>query len=181
MARTARDGDFAAFYAATWGRTVACACAVTSDLGAAEDVSQEAYARAWSRWQRLREYDEPAAWVRQVATREAVSRWRRARTAMGHAKSQREPEPHPPPDENTVLLVDALSQLPTAQRGALVLHHLAGMPVDEVARVEHSRPGTIKARLSRGRTALAALLGDVETPTPTDPRHATTEQEARHA
>jgi RNA polymerase sigma-70 factor (ECF subfamily) len=41
-----------------------------------------------------------------------------------------------------------------------VLHHLAELPVSEVARLEHCPEGTVKARLSRGRAALGELLGD---------------------
>lgn len=167
-----RERDFTAFYDATWGRTVACAYAVTGDLGAAEEIAQEAYTRAWSRWSRLRSYDEPSAWVRQVASRLAVSRWRRARTALTHLARQRPPEPVRGPDESSVLLVRALRELPEPQRRALVLHHLAGLPVAEVAAIEGCPEGTVKARLSRGRTALAARLGDDTTPsTDQEPHH----------
>jgi RNA polymerase sigma-70 factor (ECF subfamily) len=56
--------------------------------------------------------------------------------------------------------VDALRRLPEPQRRALVLHHLCDLPVREVAAETGAAEGTVKARLSRGRTALAALLGD---------------------
>lgn len=154
------DADFAAFYDATWNRTVACAYAVSGDFGAAEEIAQEAYTRAWPRWSKLRAYDEPGAWVRQVATRLAVSRWRRHRTALRHLATTRGPEPVRGPDGSTVALVAALRELPEAQRRALVLHHLAGFPVAEVATIERCPEGTVKARLSRGRTALAQLLGE---------------------
>jgi RNA polymerase sigma-70 factor, ECF subfamily len=150
--------DFAAFYDATWPRTVACAYAMTGILNDAEDLAQEAYSRAWPRWSSLREYDDPGAWVRQVATRLAVSRWRRARTAVGFLARSREPEPAPPPSEATAALVAALKQLPETQRRAIVLHHLGDLPLSEIARIEHCPEGTVKARLSRGRAALATLL-----------------------
>lgn len=157
------ERDFTAFYDATWGRTVACAYALTGELAAAEDLAQEAYARAWPRWRSLKEYDDPGAWVRQVATRLAVSRWRRTRTAVRFLARQKAPETAAPPSETTMLLVGALKQLPEAQRRALVLHHLAELPVAEVARLEHCPEGTVKARLARGRAALAELLGDSST------------------
>ncbi|GAA5146387.1 SigE family RNA polymerase sigma factor [Nocardioides marinquilinus] len=172
---TSRERDFAAFYDATWGRTVACAYAVTGDLAVAEELAQEAYTRAWSRWSRLRGYDEPAAWVRQVATRLAVSSWRRRRTATAWLGRQRPPEPARGPDETSVALVRALRELPEAQRRALVLHHLAGLPVAEVAAVERCPEGTVKARLSRGRAALAVLLdpsNDTPDNTDAEPSHA---------
>jgi RNA polymerase sigma-70 factor, ECF subfamily len=156
---TTVEDQFTAFYDATWGRTVACAYAVTGDVGAAEEVAQEAYTRAWPRWSTLSTYDDPGAWVRQVATREAVSRWRRSRTAMRHLARSRPPEPAPPPSENSVALTAALRQLPEAQQRALVLHHLAGFSVADIARLESCPEGTVKARLSRGRAALGSILG----------------------
>jgi RNA polymerase sigma-70 factor (ECF subfamily) len=57
-----------------------------------------------------------------------------------------------------VALVAALARLPLAQRTAIVLHHLVGMPVTEIARETGTPEGTVKARLSRGRRALAVLL-----------------------
>ena len=153
-----RERDFTAFYDATWARTVACAYAMTGVLGDAEDLAQEAYSRAWPRWSSLREYDDPGAWVRQVATRLAVSRWRRARTAARFLASSRGPEHVAPPSETTAALVGALKQLPEAQRRAVVLHYLGELPVGEIARIEHCPEGTVKARLFRGRAALATLL-----------------------
>ncbi|MGI3786692.1 MAG: hypothetical protein ACRYG2_38595 [Janthinobacterium lividum] len=38
--------EYSAFYETTWSRTVACAYAVVGELGAAEDIAQEAYTRA---------------------------------------------------------------------------------------------------------------------------------------
>jgi RNA polymerase sigma-70 factor (ECF subfamily) len=58
----------------------------------------------------------------------------------------------------TAVLVAALRQLPEAQRRAIVLHHLGELPVLEVARIEKCPEGTVKARLARGRAALATIL-----------------------
>ncbi len=155
---SSRERDFTGFYDATWSRTVACAYAMTGDLGEAEDLAQEAYSRAWPRWSSLREYDDPGAWVRHVVTRLAVSRWRRTRTAAVFLARSRGPEPAPPTSETSPALVAALKQLPAAQRRAVVLHHLGELPVAEIAQIEHCPEGTVKARLSRGRAALASLL-----------------------
>jgi RNA polymerase sigma-70 factor (ECF subfamily) len=160
--------EFAEFYDATWGRTLACTYAMTGDLGIAEELAQEAYTRAWTRWSQLTSYDEPGAWVRQVATRLAVSRWRRTKVAQAwHARNRRE-SVVAPPDETSAALVAALRQLPEAQRRAIVLHHLGDLPVDEVARIEKCPSGTVKARLSRGRAALALLLADAPAPSPSN-------------
>jgi len=153
-----REREFTEFYDATWPRTVACTYALTGDLGEAQDLAQEAYSRAWPRWSSLCRYDDPGAWVRQVATRLAVSRWRRAGTAAKFLSRSRGPEPAAPPSEATLDLVAALRQLPQVQRRAVVLHHFGELSIVEIARIEKCPEGTIKARLARGRTALAHLL-----------------------
>ena len=154
------EPEFAQFYDATWARTLACTYAMTGDIGVAEELAQEAYTRAWSRWSQISRYDEPGAWVRQVATRLAVSRLRRSRAAKAWQHHTRHVSQVAPPDETSALLVAALRQLPEAQRRAIVLHHLADLPVDEVARLEKCPSGTVKARLSRGRAALGEILAD---------------------
>jgi RNA polymerase sigma factor (sigma-70 family) len=56
-------------------------------------------------------------------------------------------------------LLEALRGLSIGQRQVLVLHYLVGMPVQEVARTLGVPSGTVKVRLARGRSALAAQLG----------------------
>jgi RNA polymerase sigma-70 factor (ECF subfamily) len=118
----------------------------------------EAYARAWQRWSTVENYADPEAWVRTVARRVAVSRWRRTRSALRAYRRAGPPPDLPGPNPDSLVLVDALAQLPLPQRTALVLHHLVGLPVADVAREMGVPVGTVKARLSRGRRALAVLL-----------------------
>ena len=59
-------------------------------------------------------------------------------------------------------LAEALRTLPMHQRQAIVLHHLADLPIEEVAATLGARSGTIKSWLARGRRALATRLGDPE-------------------
>ena len=65
-----------------------------------------------------------------------------------------------PPSDSHVAVVEALKRLPEAQRRVLVLHHLADLSVHEVAREVGAPESTVKARLSRGLAALAALLAE---------------------
>lgn len=81
MPPSARPVDFDEFYAATAQRLVRQLYALTGDLGDAQDIAQEAYARAWQRWARVSKYEAPEAWVRTVGLRLAVSRWRNAQNA----------------------------------------------------------------------------------------------------
>ncbi|MFF5229118.1 RNA polymerase sigma factor [Dactylosporangium sp. NPDC000521] len=154
------DADtFAEFYRATYRGLVAQLVAYTGDLGEAQDVAQEVYVRAWSRWRRISAYDDPRAWLGRVGHNLVISRWRRARTALaGWTRHGPPPPAVPGPDPATLDLVTALRRLPEPQRRALVLHHLGGFSVAEIARMEGASENTVKARLSRGRQALAPML-----------------------
>jgi RNA polymerase sigma-70 factor, ECF subfamily len=163
---TGPEASFDDFYRATSRRVLHHVYALTGDLAEAQDCVQEAYARAWQRWSRVSGHDDPEAWVRTVARRIAVSRWRRTRTAMGYLLHHGRPETMSAPSEDHALLVRALRGLSQAQRDAVVLHHLVGLSVDEVAQRTSSPVGTVKARLHRGRAALAGIIGDLDPPGP---------------
>ena len=57
-------------------------------------------------------------------------------------------------------LVAALRLIPVAQRQAIVLHHLVGMSVRDIAAEIGMSENAVKAQLSRGRRALVPLLND---------------------
>ena len=61
-----------------------------------------------------------------------------------------------------VALVSALRKIPETQRRAIVLHHLAGLSVEEIAHETGVPTGTVKARLARGRRALAPLVSEFD-------------------
>ena len=98
--------------------------------------------------------------MRTVAWRLAASRWRKAKNGVTAMLRHGPPEDTPEPGVDNVALVAALRQIPEAQRRAIVLHHLGGLSVAEVAHEVGAPEGTVKARLSRGRAALAELLAD---------------------
>lgn len=149
---------FDAFYRATRQRLFECIYALTGNAAEAQDAVHEAYARTWQRWSSVSGYGDPEAWVRTVARRIAVSRWRRARNRVLAHRRHGPPPPLPGPGADRVALVTALAKLPADQRVAIVLHHLCDLPVAAVAAETGVPVGTVKARLSRGRRALAALL-----------------------
>lgn len=150
--------DFDAFYQGTRQRVAATLYALTGDLAEAQDVTQEAYARAWQRWGTVATYDDPEAWVRTVARRIAYSGWRKARNRLTAYRRHGPAPPAAAPGDDTVALVAALRQLPLEQRETVVLHHIVGLSVEQVARQMGAPTGTVKTRLARGRRALSALL-----------------------
>jgi RNA polymerase sigma-70 factor (ECF subfamily) len=155
------EREFDDFYTASFQGVVAQVYAMIGDRDEAQECVQEAFVRAWAHRRKLETAEYPEAWVRTTAYRLAVSRWRRAMRGRRPAdRAVGTATVTPPPSEAHVALVAALKQLPEAQRQALVLHHIGDLPVPVVARQVGVPEGTIKARLSRGRTALAALLAD---------------------
>lgn len=159
--RTGAAG-FDAFYAASSPRVVRALHAMTGNLSEAQDAAQEGFARAWQRWDKLQDYDAPEAWVRTVAWRVAVSRARRAKVGLAKLRRHGPPPDVPGIEPDHVALVAALRQISADQRRAVVLHHVIGLSVAEIAAECDVPDGTVKARLSRGRTALAALLSEQE-------------------
>jgi RNA polymerase sigma-70 factor (ECF subfamily) len=153
------ERDFDPFYQAHYPGLVAMAYALLGDLGEAQDVVQEAFCRAWRRWDTINGYEHPVAWVRRVAMNLASSRWRHLRAARRHLRRERAVDV-PPLEPDHVVVVAALRTLPADLRRALVLHHLVDLPVAEVARELGVPVGTVKSWLHRGRAALAARLSD---------------------
>ncbi|WP_156725886.1 SigE family RNA polymerase sigma factor [Streptomyces apocyni] len=155
-----RSEDFDAFYTATAKRLVATVYAVTGDLAEAEDAVQEAYVRAWQRWERLTREGDPLPWVRTVAVRLAISTWRRTRNRL-LAQLRHGPDTDVPAlSADRVALIDALRELPPRQRQVVVLHHLLDLPVEQVAREVGASNGAVRTRLSRARRTLGERLAD---------------------
>jgi RNA polymerase sigma-70 factor (ECF subfamily) len=161
------ESEFDDFYTSSFGRVTGQLYAMIGDHDEAQDCVQEAFVRAWARRESLARAEYPEAWVRTTAYRLAVSRWRRKRLARRPADRALSPALHTEPaDESRVALVAALAHLPEKQRQALVLHHLCDLPIEAVAREVGAPEGTVKARLSRGRVALAALLAPTDLANP---------------
>ena len=155
------ETEFDEFYTASFTRLVGQLHAMIGNRDEAQDCVQEAFARAWSHRSRLDRVGHPEAWVRTTAYRLAVSRWRRTVVRRRPADRALQPErPVAGPGPDRVALLAALAELPLDQRRALVLHHLCDLSVAAVAAETGAPEGTVKARLSRGRAALAALLDD---------------------
>ncbi|MGC4779399.1 RNA polymerase sigma factor [Micromonospora chalcea] len=156
--RMGTGDDFDAFYAATSARVLHQVYAVCGDLGEAQDIVQEAYARAWARWSSLSGYDSPEAWVRTVAWRLAANRWRSVRRWLAARARLGASTEAPEPSPDRVAVLAALRQLPESQRRVVVLHYLSDLPISEIAETTGMPAGTVKVYLSRARTALAPLL-----------------------
>jgi RNA polymerase sigma-70 factor (ECF subfamily) len=150
--------DFGAHLEANYQRLVAQLYAITLDPGEAHDVVQEAYSRAWRSWVAISRTPDPSAWIRRVAVRSTIRSWRRAMARFGFGR------PRPigkGVDARTRAILASLARLSPAERRAVVLHHMAGATIDEIAAIEQVSTTLIEARLTRGRHVVVEGMADV--------------------
>ena len=141
--------EFTSFYTASFPRLVGQLYAMTGDRAEAQDAVQEAFVRAW---------------VRVTAWRIAASRWRRGQEGIRLMLLAARPDRAAGPGPDRVAFVEALRRVPAEQRRALVLYHLVDLTVEQIAAETGVRPGTVKARLARGRAALTPHLRETVAP-----------------
>jgi RNA polymerase sigma-70 factor (ECF subfamily) len=165
----AGDHDAAAVFVRRHQRQVyGLALSVVGDAATAEDVSQEAFTRAW---RHAGSYDARRAsattWLLTITRNLAIDalRLRRSDPAdpatiaslMGAAR-QPEPSDLAEASADRRRLVEALGKLPVDQRRAVVLAAIGGRTGEEISQAEGIPLGTAKTRI---RTALLRLRADL--------------------
>ena len=150
--------DFESLYAVHYTSLTTQLYAYFGDRQQAQDVTQEAFCRAYARWRQISAYDDPVAWVRRVAWNLATSQVRRSRVAAAFRR-RHQPGHVAPPSPDRVALFAALRTLPDKQRQATVLFYVADLPITEIAEAMAASVGTVKSWLHRARTTLARELG----------------------
>jgi RNA polymerase sigma-70 factor (ECF subfamily) len=157
---------FAAFVEGHRERALGLAWRLLGDRDAAQDVTQEAFARAWLALGRFRGEASLGTWFYRILVRQAAShrRWRRLRERWGGLGTPEAADPAAPSAGDPALrarIAAALDRLPRTQLEAFVLVHLEGFTVDEAAGVMKRAPGTVKSHLHRALRSLRAALGDL--------------------
>lgn len=147
---------FEDFYASSYQQLFRVLVTITTDRQDAEDVLQEAYAKAAADWRRVGALDKPAAWVRRVALNRALDLHKRSRR---RARAYARLDPAVEPDGTVSSEVHAaLRALRPQDRQVVVLHHLLDLSVAEISAELHRPSGTVKAQLVRARRELASHL-----------------------
>jgi RNA polymerase sigma-70 factor, ECF subfamily len=163
---TRRDAPvtFAAFYADHVTSTLAVVVALRGHRVGAEDVVQEAFARAHQRWGEVADMDRPDLWVQRVALNLATSQLRRlAAEARAVARlGRRRQLPVTEAFGHEQAFWEAVRRLPTKQARVVALRYAADLPVAEIAEVVGVAEGTVKAQLHAARQRLAVLLAHEE-------------------
>jgi RNA polymerase sigma-70 factor (sigma-E family) len=160
------NGEQAAFCRAECPRLVGTLTLYCGDRHLAEELAQEALARACRSWPRVQTMTAPGAWVHRVAINLANRHFRRRRVALGavrrHASSI-----SPVHDDGDVAAAvavrAAVAALPLRQRTALVLRYYSDLPVAQVAAAMGCAEGTVKALTHKAVGALRAHGGLLDT------------------
>jgi len=153
--RTADRGEFEQVFRSGYPSVLRTAYLVLHDRGRAEEVTQDGFLRLYQRWSQAVSYDHPVAWVRKVVVRDAIRRAERERRQQpGLVLVDREANDRLPDLD----LLQALAELPSRQRAAVVLFYLEDRPVDEIADLMDVSASTVKQHLHQGRKRLSQVL-----------------------
>jgi RNA polymerase sigma-70 factor (sigma-E family) len=158
--------DFDGWVAARGPALLKLGYALTGNTADAEDVVQEALARALPRWDRISRVDDVDAYVRRMVVNAHTSWWRRFRRRESPLPEIRESSvrdsaaPGSPglmPDQRAGLWA-ACQALPEPQRTAIVLRYYEQLEYAEIAELTGVREGSVRSRVSRGLAALRVTM-----------------------
>ncbi len=152
-------------YEQSYRRLVAHCMALSGSRSEAEAVVQKAFLVAVTHRGDFAEAADKQAWLRAVALTLLRHRWLRARL-VGRGRPTFRSEPSidlgPGVPEEHVAVVYALSRLSLPVRVSVVLRHLDGLDITQIARELSVSEGTVRARLARAQAEMAAHLSDFE-------------------
>ncbi|MEN3357910.1 MAG: hypothetical protein V7637_1892 [Mycobacteriales bacterium] len=156
------DTALTALYTSHYRQLVRLAALLLDDLGASEEVVQDAYVKMHGSWHRIRDPDAAIGYLRTTVVNLARSKLRRRLVAQKHAPK---PMPDAPSAEVGALeqlerdrLVQALRKLPNRQRECLVLRYYGDLSEVQIAEAMGISTGAVKSHASRGMAALRASL-----------------------
>jgi RNA polymerase sigma factor (sigma-70 family) len=135
------------------------------DTQNAEDVLQEALADVYRRWSKIRDHENPEAYLMRVMVskhadmrRKWLRRQQEKETSWDLAENIRDLVDQTDDVTQRLLVQAALKTLSAAQRAVLVLIYEHGMVLREVAEVLQIPAGTAASHLARGKAAVAAYI-----------------------
>jgi DNA-directed RNA polymerase specialized sigma24 family protein len=150
---------FAEFYRTDYANVARALSYTLGDVDLGREATDEAMARAYAHWPKIRDYDSPAGWVYRVGLNWAFSSRRRVFRSLPfieHASTTEPPISDP-------AVADALRRLDVKLRSVVVCRLLLDWSVDETADALRIKPGTVKSRLHRALASLERSLGHMRT------------------
>ena len=177
-----RRGDAAAYeqlVAEYSGDVYALLFRLTSDGEEARDLTQETFLRAFQSINRFRGDASLKTWIYRIAINQARNRWRWWRrrkrdvtVSLDATSDERDrplaatlpndnslsPEQETLAREREAQLRNALLELSSSYREAVILRDVEGFSYEEIAETLQISIGTVKSRISRGRLELRRQL-----------------------
>ena len=135
---------------------------LTMDAAAADDLAQEALAKAWQARGSYTMGTNLKAWTFMIVRNQFYSDKRRSWRSCQLDQEAAErtllanDNPSAPLELNELRM--AMAALPTEQREALILIGAGGLSYEEAAEICHCAVGTVKSRVSRARDALRHMI-----------------------
>ena len=154
--------DFDTWVAARGPALLRLAYTLTGNRADAEDVVQEALARALPRWERIARVEDVDAYVRRMVVNAHTSWWRRWRRRESPVAELRDSvvDDHGAAVDDRRRLWLACQALPEVQRTAVVLRYYEQLEYAEIADLTGVREGSVRSRVSRGLAALRSSMGE---------------------
>lgn len=167
LARRAAAGDIGAFealYRAEHRRLYAAIWRLVGGVDArAEELTQDAFVRAWKALPEFRFEAPVGAWLHRLAVNTALMDLRARREAEDLETDDALLELQAAPrqtHEHRLDLQAAILKLPPRARAVLVLHDIEGLTHEEIGAALSIAAGSCKAHLHRARQQLRRALGE---------------------
>lgn len=152
------EEDFAEFYRTSVDVCLRAVYASVGDKALAEDLTAEAFARAYASWPKVSRHPAPRAWVVRTALNAHISWWRRRKREVAwDAGIDRAVGGEPALGLDPTILA-VLRALPPRQRQVLALRIFLDLDTAATASALGIAPGTVAAHLSRATAALRGAL-----------------------
>jgi RNA polymerase sigma-70 factor (sigma-E family) len=161
-----RDATLAAVFREHYAALVGLSRLLVDERDQAEEVVQEAFARTYEAWPRLRDRDDPLAYVQRSVVNLSRGRLRRRSTVRGAHLVAVDDMPSAEAGALTSARNDEILRsvrgLPRRQRECVVLRFYDDCSVQDIAQALGITEGSVKQHLHRAGSALARVLGDDE-------------------
>jgi RNA polymerase sigma-70 factor (ECF subfamily) len=156
------EADFERLYQTSYGRILGTLTAMLGDRAAAEDCCQDAFERAYKKWDTWQPIAPAEAWVHRIAINAAVSYRRKMKLREVGEVIRRMGRPEGPPDPQEEIerrdLALALGKLPPKQAAAIVLRHYHGYTNRAIAQALGIPERTVASRLAIAKQRLRGML-----------------------
>lgn len=162
------DDEVAALYRKSARKVLAYLCSMGCDRGLAEEITDDAFLGARSRWVTVRTYDQPEGYVFMIARNERSKRQKKHDDQAWDLH----PDPQAPARElgkdpvqqmiDGAAIRQALQRLSPKQREAVCLRYIGDLTEEMTAELMNVSIGCIKRYAHEGRKALRGLLAEFQ-------------------